>query len=209
MESGEPDNHWSQGRLMPENTSQSRQGILSPTPPNLLLMNWSESGCRTSLKTSVKTWVPTVGTRLLIPVREVPNTTHHTEWPKRKGKTGRKSQGANIIHFVDVHRARKGLGNAWRDQHHQPTIAPQSLLVTLSCYVFYCNYYSHVLAILFLPTPLECKLLERKEGFLSLQNYIFTWSAGILWNRVENMTCALHSQNPCGVRRTSAGRGQW
>lgn len=98
-----------------------------------------------------------------------------------------------------------------KNQHHQPTIAPESLLITLSCLGFFFFFTSLITSCFtfyfFVPLspPLECKLLERKEGFLSLQNHIFTWSAGILF-------VGGGEHDPAQVLRTPVGLGgylQW
>ena len=60
----------------------------------------------------VKTLVlPLQGTRL-DPVREVSHTTERGQ--KEGGKKEGSHRGANIKHFVDMHRARKGLGECMK-----------------------------------------------------------------------------------------------
>ena len=142
----------------------------------------------------------------MIPVRKVPHTTQSGQ--KEREKQEGSHRGANIIHFVDVQRARKGLAECMK-RSASPT--HNSTSVT-SCHIILLLFFIALITSCFtfsffvpLPPPLECKLLERKEGFLSLQNYIFTWSAGILFVRGGEY-------DPAQILRTHVGLGghlQW
>jgi len=115
MEFGEPDKHWSQGRghCQKIHPKAGKGFSLLPLPQSPTGWIQSESGLQNFPGGPVvKTLVfPLQGTRL-DPIKEVPHTTQSGQ--KEGGIKEGSHRGANIKHFVDVHRARKGLGECMK-----------------------------------------------------------------------------------------------